>query len=177
MKRIKTEEIKQWNVAKKTKSIKAKPLISIMVDKSVMSKFLVDTLEGKEPLGDGAIICIGESNDVWQQMPKKLLQKYDVTAIDNDGWMVCEPKPDNSVEAIEITENLKEYIDNVDTFIGDNEDFYIIGLWGEKTVLLDVPIQIQRADIGDFICRNREDKTDVWIVKRKIFINTYNIIG
>ncbi len=30
--------------------------------------------------------------------------------------------------------------------------------------------------MGDFICRNREDKTDVWIVKRKIFINTYNFI-
>lgn len=173
MKRIKVDEISKWYIAKKTKPIKAKPLISIMVDRNVMNKFLVDTLEGKEPLGDGAIICIGESNDVWQQMPKKLLQKYDVTAIDNDGWMVCEPKPDNSVEAIEITENIRPVINNIDTFVGDKEEFYIIGQWGEATN----EGQIQRADMGDFICRNREDKTDVWIVKRKIFINIYNFIG
>jgi hypothetical protein len=50
MKRIRVEEISKWNIAKKTKSIKAKPLISIMVDRNVMNKFLVDTLEGKEPL-------------------------------------------------------------------------------------------------------------------------------
>lgn len=172
MKRIRVEEITNWNIAKKTKSIKAKPLISIMVDRNVMNKFLVDTLEGKEPLGDGAIVCIGESNDVWQQIPKKLLQKYDVTAIEDDGWMICTPKPDNSVEVIEITENIRPFINDVDTFINDDKMFYIIGLWGENTS----EGSIQRADIGDFICRNREDKSDVWIVKRKIFINTYNII-
>lgn len=33
MKQIKTKEITKWGVAKKTKNIKAKPLISIMVDK------------------------------------------------------------------------------------------------------------------------------------------------
>ena len=75
MKRIDVEKISNWSVAKKTKNIKAKPLISIMVDRSVLSKFLVDTLEGRESLGDGSIICLGESNDIWQQMPKKLLQK------------------------------------------------------------------------------------------------------
>ena len=176
MKRIRVEEITNWKVAKKTKNIKAKPLISIMVDRSVLSKFLVDTLEGKEPLGDGAIICIGESNDIWQQMPKKLIQKYNVIEIDKDGWMICEPRPDNSVNCVEITNDLLPYIDNTDMWIS-NELFFIKGLWGEQLNILDLPILIQRADIGDFICQNREEKDDVWIVKRKIFINTYNIIS
>jgi hypothetical protein len=159
MKKIDTNSpLISWQVAKKTKSLKAKPLVSIMVDKNVLSKFLIDTLEGKEPLGDGVVICIGESNDAWQQMPKKLLQKYDVVAIDNDGWMICDPKPDNSVSCIEYT---------------DDEPFYIIGLYGEQTP----EGLIQKGEKGDFICRSRTDLTDNWIVKRKIFINTYNIIG
>ena len=42
MKRIRVEEIVNWKIAKKTKNIKAKPLISIMIDKSVLNKFLVE---------------------------------------------------------------------------------------------------------------------------------------
>lgn len=178
MKRIETSLIKSWGIAKKTKNIKAKPLISIMIDRSVTNKFLVDTLEGKEPLGDGAIICIGESNDIWQQMPKKLLQKYDVIEIDKDGWMVCQPKPDNSVECVEITEIL-DGIDelNVAYDWSVKGEYFIIGQWGEPMFFQDKDILFQRAELGDFICRNREDKTDAWIVKRKIFLNTYNIIS
>lgn len=176
MKRIDVDKIINWNIAKKNKNIKAKPLISVMIDRSVTSKFLIDTLEGKEPLGDGAIICIGESNDIWQQMPKKLLQKYNVIEIDKDGWMVCEPRPDNSVECIEITDQISDSFDKVDGWLS-NEEFFIFGLWGETLYIFDKPVSVQRADRGDFICRSREDKNDVWIVKRKIFLNTYNIIG
>ena len=167
MKKIDLEKINYdgWKVAKKTKSIKAKPLISIMIDKSVLSKFLVDTLEGKENLGDGAVICVGESNDIWQQMPKNLLKKYNVVAIDNEGWMQCEPRPDHSVECFEIDK----------TFTG--KDLYIEAQWGENISTPSGPAVIQRAEIGDFIVRNREDKSDVWIVRNKIFRNTYNIIS
>lgn len=174
MKKIDVTKIEKWQVAKKTKNIKAKPLISIMVDRSVLSKFLVDTLEGKENLGDGSVICLGESNDVWQQMPKKLIQKYSVIEIDKDGWMICEPRPDNSVECVEITESITN--NSEELWVGDG--FFIIGQWGERMMLTPTDsIDIQRADIGDYICRNREDKSDVWIVRRKIFINTYNIIN
>jgi len=161
MKRLNVGNRPSWNVAKKTKAIRAKPLISIMVDRTVLSKFLVDTLEGKEPLGDGVVICIGDSNDAWQQMPNKLLAKYDVSAIDNDGWMICEPKPDNAVDCFEVRS----------TDDGDTE-FFVIGQWGEDSD--EGPRQF--GTIGDFVCRNRTDPTDVWIVRRKIFLNTYNIM-
>lgn len=177
MKRINVEQIVKWNIGKKTKNIKAKALISIMVDKNMMAKFLVDTLEGKEPLGDGAVICLGECNDIWQQMPMKLLKNYDIIDIDADGWMVCKPKPDNSIECVEITEELKYVTDSSDMWVSDKEEFFIVGLWGEELAILDQKVQIQRADIGDFICRNCEDKSDVWIVKKKIFRSTYNIIS
>lgn len=48
---------------------------------------------------------------------------------------------------------------------------------GEKYRILNKEILIQKAKIGDYICRNREDNTDIWIVRKKIFENTYNIIS
>ena len=165
-----TQVLNNWYVATKTKSIRAKPLISIMVDRSVLSKFLLDTIEGKEPLGDGAVICIGEFNDAWQQSPTKLLQKYDVRSIDAEGWMVCEPKLDNSVECHEVVETDYPVIKYDQR---DPAEFYIIGNWGET--LPDGTKNAQRGVIGDFICRNRTDPTDIWVVQRKIFLNTYSI--
>ena len=161
--KINTNEINGWKVATKTKGLKAKPVINLLVDRTVLNKFLVDTLEGKEPLGDGAVVCIGESNDAWQQMPKKLLQKYEVKGIDADGWMLCEPRPDNAVNCIEVA----------DSMIDKNESsFHIIGQWGETS---NGEKNVQRGQVGDFICQNRNDPTDVWVVRRKIFINTYSI--
>jgi hypothetical protein len=165
MKKIETNTITGWSIASKTRPIKAKPLINLLVDRTVTSKFLVDTLEGREPLGDGSVICVGEAGDTWQQMPKKLLQKYHVTAIDNDGWMVCEPLPDNAVDVVEVT-------DEMTIRGGGLKDFYIIGQWGET---IGEEKNVQNGLIGDFICRNQTDHSDVWIVKRKLFLNTYII--
>jgi hypothetical protein len=161
-KKIDAEGLTNWRVASKTRPIKAKPLISLLVDRTVASKFLVDTLEGKEPLGDGVVICMGEAGDAWQQMPKKLLAKYAVTSIDAEGWMECQPLPDNAVDVIE-----------VDSAQCDADgSFYIIGQWG-ATIGDEKNVQIGTA--GDFICRNRTDQSDIWIVRRKLFLNTYNI--
>jgi hypothetical protein len=155
----------EWRIAKKTKSLRAKPMINLLVDKSIMAKFLIDTLEGKEPIAPDSIFCIGECNDAWQQSAKKVLAKYTVEAIDADGWMVCVPKPDNSVEFVELTT----------FFLEKNTDFrsgrtFITGLWG--ATVDDVP-NLQEFEAGDFLARNRTDHTDQWIVRRKIWINSY----
>jgi hypothetical protein len=152
-----------WQVATKTKPLRAKPLVNLLVDRSVLSKFLVDTLEGKEPLKDGAVICIGQSNDAWQQMPSKLLAKYNVTAIDDEGWMICEPRPDNAVDCTQISKDQ----------ISDTEPTYIIGNYGET--LADGTLNAQLLTAGDYICRDRKDPTDQWVVRRKIFENTYSV--
>ena len=159
-----TGAITNWKIAKKIKSIRAKQLISIVVDKLILSKLLVTTLEANEPLGDGVVICIGEAGDIWQQMPKSLLKKYTVASIDNEGWMVCDPKPDNSVECIQWT-------NQIITHIGEH---YVKALWGEDFRTYG---PCQRFSEGDYICRNREDKTDVWVVRKKLFENTYTIIS
>jgi hypothetical protein len=157
--RITPSTIKNWKIASKTRPIKAKPLVSLLVDRTVVSKFLVDALEGKEPLGDGVVICVGEAGDAWQQMPKKLLQKYVVKSIDKDGWMDCEPLPDNAVNCIEVTSDMTT-----------DGKFTIIGQWG-ATIGGEQNVQV--GDQGDFICQNQTDPTDNWIVRRKLFLNTY----
>lgn len=160
--RIEQSFVKSWQIASKTRPIKAKPLINLLVDRTVTSKFLVDCLEGKEPLRNGVVICIGEAGDVWQQMPKKLLQKYTVKAIDADGWMVCEPLPDNAVDCVEVTEAMSK----------GSVCFTIIGQWGATT---ENEKNVQKGCVGDFLCRNRNDNTDWWVVNRKLFLNTYVI--
>lgn len=177
--KILTDKISNWKIATKTRPIKAKPLINLLVDQTVTSKFLVDTLEGREPLGDGVVICIGEAGDTWQQMPKKLLAKYNVTEIDKDGWMVCQSKPDNEVNCIEITREFLSLKTSCLAEPPDNEmyksySFYVNGQWGSN----DNPLfgkNVQWGDAGDFVCQNCTDLTDVWIVKRKLFLNTYVI--
>jgi hypothetical protein len=153
-----TSAIKQWGVARKTKGLRAKPIVSLIVDKSVMSSFLIDTLEGREPIAPENVFCIGEGGDAWQQSPKKLLDKYTVDKIDGDGWMHCVPKPENSVEF---------YI------VADDITGYVQGHWG--ATIEGIP-NLQEFTRGDAIVRNRTDPTDVWIVRRKIWLNTYTEI-
>lgn len=154
-------------------------MITLVVDRTIASKFLVDTLEAKEPISPDALFCIGGAGDAWQQMPKKLLQKYDVTEIDPNGWMVCTPKPDNSVNFVEVS---KEFLaaardTNLSTPFPDDRaynlgSFCINGQWGTNEYP-EFGKNVQWGDEGDFVCQNRTDPTDVWIVKRKLFLNTY----
>lgn len=161
---LSADEITTWNVAKKTKPVRAKPIVNLLVDRTVLNKFLVDTLEAREPISESNVICIGESGDAWQQEPKKLLKKYQVTAIDKDGWMVCEPYPDNSVECFQWTSH-------INTHSGEH---YLKAMWGEN---FESYGPCQRFAEGDWILRNREDHNDVWVVRKKLFDNSYNIIS
>lgn len=162
-----------WRIAKKTRPLRAKPMVNLMVDRSVMSKFLVDTLEAKELVSPNAMFCIGESNDAWQQTPEKLLAKYTVESIDNDGWMVCSPKPENSVQFVEVTQDFLSSVKGLREFRKENFG-YIRGQWGQQ---IDGEANLQQFALGDFIARNRTDTTDQWVVRRKIWLNSYSEIS
>lgn len=159
-----------YKVGRKTKGLRAKPMVTLLVDRTVMAKFLVDTLEAKEPVHADAMFCIGESNDAWQQSAKKLLAKYTVDAIDDDGWMVCNPKAESSVEFCQLDNNMLDQAGWGQRGVG-----YIQGNWGETVPGLGE--NLQRFKLGDFVVRNREDHSDTWIVDRKIFLNTYTEIS
>lgn len=162
---INTSIITRWQIATKTQPIQVKSLSSVLPEDSILHKFTLDTLEGKETLVEGSVICLGSAGDVWQQSPVKLLKKYTVTAIHANGWLTCTPIPDNSVDVFEILPSMTN---------NDATDTFIIGQYGET---INGVKNVQRCVEGDFICRSQTDHSDVWIVKRKIFLNTYKIVN
>jgi hypothetical protein len=154
-----------WRRAKKTKGLKAKPLITLIVDKAVVNKFLIDTLEGREPIDSANMFCIGETGDAWQQTAKALLKKYDIISIDADGWMNCMPKPENEVEFFEVTDA---------TALMAADGGYIVGLWGAT---IDGVPNLQAFVKGDFVCRQPHQHEDQWVVRRTLFQNSYTELG
>ena len=144
-----------WARAKKTASIKAKPLSSVIVDAVAAKVLLIDTLEGREPANVANMLCMGAAGDPWQQSVKALFKKYDVVGIE-DGWLLCNPKPENEVE-----------------FYFSESDGVIQGLWGET---IDGRDNMQRVSKGDAIARQTYDHNDQWVVRRKLFDNTYSVL-
>ena len=160
-----------WGIAKKNKPLRAKPMVTLLVDRSIMARFLVDTLEAREPVSPDAMFCIGESNDAWQQTAKKLLDKYNVTDIDADGWMVCVPKPENSVEFFEVT---VAHLRKARKVEGPADGYFLQGLWGGTFGAYN---HLQAVSEGDYVARNRADTVDQWVVRRRIWVNSYVAIG
>ncbi len=159
-----------WRRGKKTKGLRAKPLITLMVDRGVANKFLIDTLEGEEPIDAGNIFCIGETGDAWQQTARALIKKYDIKDIDSDGWMVCEPKPENEVEFFEFTAAMAA---TLDAKLGDQ--VVIQGIWGKD--IDGVGTKLQFIEVGDFVCRQPHEHSDQWVVRRRLFNNSYTELG
>lgn len=157
MQKLYTQNINDWKTATKTANLNFKHSSSL-ADKEIVSKILIDTLEGKERLGLDSIVCVGPAGDIWQQTSSKFFKKYDVVGVDPDGWFIGKPKPDNAVNCYQVN-NVSE--------------FYIEGQWGEN--IEGVGVNIQRGSAGDYICQNQTDKTDVWIVRQSLFNNTYEI--
>lgn len=142
-------------------------MTSIFADESVVAKLQLDTLEGRQPINMTFMFCLGNAGDVWQQKPAALFKKYDVLAIDDLGWMVCHPKPENEVEFFELTDKHER------TAMGSGDGYVIQGQWGS---LVDGRENMQECMRGDFICRQTYDHTDRWVVRRRLFQNTYTVL-
>lgn len=161
-----------FRLARKVQAIRAKPMVTLLVDRSVATKFLVNTLEAQETVSPDSVFCIGMAGDAWQQSASHLLKKYTVTAIDTDGWMVCEPKAENACLALELTgERIAAAMGSVDP---DRQLLYIEGLWGQKVGDHE---NLQLFEVGDFLLCDRDNPKDRWIVKRRFFLNTYTLLA
>ncbi len=137
-------------------------MASLISDQSVLAKFLISTLEGIQNIKHDSMVCVGADNDAWQQDRAKMLKAYTVAEITADGWMICTPKPEAQRRAIEVTGDLSM------------ADFLLLNTqWGEKQ---PDGTFTQTGMVGDFIVGSVEDLKDVWIVKRSVFLNTYEMI-
>lgn len=156
-----------FDLASKTRPIKAKALSSLLmsVNESILAKFLLDTLEGKQTLKASSMVCLAEAGEVWQQTSAKLLQKYTVVGIDPEGWLECQPKPENKVMAAVISEN-----------ICGPSGFSLFAQWGEEKIINGKQCFVQHGVAGDYVLKSTSDPSDLWIVKGKLFESTYQWI-
>jgi len=178
--RVTPEQVTSWNRASKTRNILARPLGTLIIDADIATKLLLETLEGTQAVKfakPDTMVCVGVGNDCWQQEKKKLFAKYDIIDMTTDGWMVCQPKPENEVEVVHISEVFLKGVTPImqlDTAGRLTSDlFYIIGQWGTETE--EGPRQ--NGEAGDYLCRNLQDHSDIWIVKQFMFRSTYTIVG
>ncbi len=152
--------ILHFGLAKKTKPLRAKHIQHLMTDISILSKLPLSTLEGRQTINANSMICLGVEGEAWQQTSKNLLKKYNVTGLDESGWLICEPKPDNEVWAAQTA--------------GDaDEQFKIIAQWGE---IQPNGTFLQYGKSGDYVLQSKTDPTDIWIVAEKIFDSTYTFM-
>lgn len=157
----------------KVKPMRCKPLNLVITDPSARAAILLQTLEGEQEIKanpKGVMFCMGEDDDVWQQDTEKVFANYTIGWVDEDGWMTCEPRSDAPRDVYQIPE--------------DVESFEIPARWGQSLAKLDrEPIEgpgetyehVQFGTGGDWVMRMPEDHGDVYICRKKVFKNTYEV--
>lgn len=158
MQKVNTNLIK-WRKAKKITPIYAKKIKSLFPDKTIHSLIKITTLEGEQSiLSEEDYLCRGISQDFWQQKEKNILKGYTLDVVGSDGWDKYLPKPDKEI--------------NYTKVLCDEDGFYINGQWGELTE----EGYIQKGKSGDYIAQRTDDPSDVWIIKERIFLNSYVVL-
>lgn len=150
-------------IAQKTKGLKAMPL-RVCLFSMALPYFAIATREGYIKPDPDCLLCVGEDDEPWQQLPEKLNRDYDVVGVDG-AWVLYHPKPTKRVEFIEVTPSLLEQLGR-----SQLDTLYIVGQWGET---IDGVANLQRLRLGDFIARQLHDPSDQWVVQRGIWLRTY----
>lgn len=159
-----------WARARKTKPIRVKHMSAVLPEAALATKLLLQTLEAREPLDSRAMFCRGIEDDVWMQSSKALLAKYVVTDIDEAGWLVCVPKPENEALCVELTEPLLASLGYAPHMQEQGEGF-VQALWGET--LATGETAVQRFAYGDFLLGSPNNESDRWVVRRRLWRNSY----
>jgi len=154
--------------AEKVRPIKVKPLSTILADPTVAEHVVLATLEGQEALAANAYVCWGVDNDVWQQTEQKLHDKYDLGHLDPDGWVHCEPKPENETNACQVLEAEHQ--------LGPYAGFSLICPWGDERVMDGKKVNLQYGIANDYVMQVPTDPTDVYRITLKMFRNTYEFV-
>lgn len=165
MKIVDTANRSAWRKASKTVPLLARPM-SELIDPTFSHLFRLNTLEGVAQIDAGAMLCLGAEGEAWQQSLTNIQKKYSLELVLTSGpyanWLRYVPKDGNIVEF----------------FVVDEEDphaeLFVQGLWGET---VDEIPNLQRCSNLDVVCRNPADTRDVWVVRRRLFNNTYSILG
>lgn len=167
---IGTSPVPSWNDCRKVKGLRAKHMKSVLTDSSVLGMFLLNTLEGREPVDGTSMICVGPMSDVWQQRSANLFKKYNAVGVDEEGWFefvpkTADPNAPATVECIKVT---PEFLRDMKAQSAQ----YVQGTYGETIQHIE---NLQQFKLGDYICRDKINTHDVWVVADRIFLNTYEV--
>lgn len=159
--------VTNWRTAKKTGKLVAL-LGSLVIHQHprLAAKLKLHTLEGDEPINPAAMVCIGELGDAWQQAPAKLMRKYDISGITDDGWVQYTPKvgPESEIDAVQITADM----------LAPGTSPEIQGChWGVKQP--DGTFR-QVGKIGSWLARLKHDTSDFYFIDELVFANTYSVM-
>lgn len=157
-----------WRIAKKTgKMVALLGSLVIQHHPRLASKLKLTTWEGDEPINPAAMVCIGELGDAWQQAPSKLIKKYDISGVTEDGWVQYSPKPgpESEIDAIQVTKEM----------VAEGTLPELRGChWGVKQ---PDGSHIQVGAVGSWIARLKHDPTDYYFIQETVFANTYSVLG
>lgn len=167
---LNTEPLHQLMVrAKKIKPVRAIHMRQVFTNPFFSKFFLLDALEGAEPVDSDAMLCVGEAGDVWQQKLNKMMAKYDVVEDEGcHGWFIATPKPENENRVIKLS---KEVIDSAQ--LNPALPIYIQGGYGAA---IDGTENLQQVTIGSWLVQRLLYCGDQWIVQDNLFKNTYSLI-
>jgi hypothetical protein len=154
----------------KTKPIKVKALSTILSDDSLYAKLLLATLEGHQDLKASSFVCWGVDNDVWQCSHKAIHSKYRPVSLDEQGWTLFEPLPNNPVNACQITEDLGLQLGECGGFSVTNPK------WGDQRVVDGKSIYLHYGVVGDFVMLGLDSDDDYYRIDKKFFKNTYEVL-
>jgi len=119
----------------------------------VHQSMTVESLEGPIRIGEGDYVCLGQSDELWAMTSDDLLRRYtptgEVQTINAETWKVYTPRPARIALAAQM-----------------DEAFAVFTPWG-----------VLRGKPGDLLLLDETDPTDLWVVDRVIFDQTYDRIG
>lgn len=156
-----------WRVAKKTgKMVALLGSLVIQHHPRLASKLKLTTWEGDEPINPAGMVCIGELGDAWQQAPSKLIKKYDISGVTEDGWVQYSPKPgpESEIDVIQVTAEM----------LAEGTLPEVRGChWGVKQP--DGTFN-QFGKVGVWLARLKHDTSDFYFIDDLVFRNTYELV-
>lgn len=157
-----TTPLQQFMVlAKKTKPMRTIHMSHVFADPIFVKMFLVNAIEGAEPIDQDAMLCIGEAGDVWQQKYNKMQSKYDLMKMGSSGWIIATPKPDNEQRVIQLTREVLE-----SQLVNLSQPVYIQGGYGAT---IDGITNLQQVAIDSWLVQRLPYNGDQWIVQNNLF--------
>lgn len=166
---IRTDRLNgRWINVQKTATMLAKHITALLSSDIDPELLKVRTLEGDAQLKANCMLCKGIQGELWPQSSTKILERYDLISVREDGWLVFAPKKSNTLGCLVTSDLLPD---------GETK-FCIHTLWGSPAATMnpdDPPKFLQEGKVGDYILTDGTPG-NYWVIDYKVFCETYSVL-